>query len=153
MEDRQREIINDMARTYNRSVGKLQATFDAIKKQVLTSWLEKAWNKLKAIVNAIIDFATRIAELLGRMISLLGDIVSSPRYFFKNLVTGIAQGFSTFVDRIDEYLAGIFRLASRCERHTDSTPQRLGTQRCLQSVYPIARFEYGNRLAKNGDRV
>jgi hypothetical protein len=108
VEDRQREIINDMARTYNKSVGKLQATFDAIKKDVLTSWFEKAWNKLKAIVNAIIEFATRLAQLLGRMISLLGDIISSPRYFFNNLVTGIARGFSTFAERIDEFLATAF---------------------------------------------
>lgn len=108
VEDRQREIINDMARTYNQSVGKLQGTFDAIKKDVLTSWFEKAWNKLKAVVNAIIDFASRIAQLLGRIAYLAGDIISSPRYFFKNLVTGIGQGFSTFVDRIDVFLATAF---------------------------------------------
>ena len=108
VEDRQREIIDDMARTYNQNVGKLKATFDEIKKDVLTSWLEKAWNKLKAIVNAIIDFATRIAELLGRIAYLVGDIVSSPRYFFSNLVTGIGQGFSTFVEQIDEFLATAF---------------------------------------------
>ncbi|WP_298685507.1 hypothetical protein [uncultured Methanomethylovorans sp.] len=108
VEERQREIINDMARTYNQSVGKLQGTFDAIKKDVLTSWFEKAWNKLKAVVNAIIDLATRIAQLLGRIAYLAGDIISSPRYFFKNLVTGIRQGFSTFVDRIDVFLATAF---------------------------------------------
>jgi hypothetical protein len=108
VKDREREIIEDMARNYSRSVGKLQATFDAIKKDVLTSWLEKAWNKLKAIVNAIIEFATRIVELLGRMVGLVGDIISSPRAFFRNLITGISQGFSTFVDRIDEFLATAF---------------------------------------------
>ncbi|HEY5814059.1 MAG TPA: DUF4157 domain-containing protein, partial [Terrimicrobiaceae bacterium] len=106
--DRQREIIADMARTYNDSVGKLRSKFDAIRKDVLTSWLEKAWNKLKAIVNAIIEFATRIAELLGRLVGLVGDIVSSPRYFFSNLVTGIGQGFSTFVNQIDQFLATAF---------------------------------------------
>jgi hypothetical protein len=108
VKDREREIIEDMARNYSRSVGKLQATFDAIKKDVLTSWLEKAWNKLKAIVNAIIEFATRIVELLGRMVGLVGDIISSPRAFFRNLITGISQGFSTFVERIDEFLATAF---------------------------------------------
>src|SRR5262249_4801045 len=108
VDDRQREIINDLARTYNQSVGKLQATFDEIKKDVLTSWFEKAWNKLKAIVNAIIDFATRIAELLGRLAHLVGDIISSPRSFFSSLVIGIGQGFSTFVERIDEFLATAF---------------------------------------------
>jgi hypothetical protein len=108
VKDREREIIEDMARNYSRSVGKLQATFDAIKKDVLTSWLEKAWNKLKAIVNAIIEFATRIAELLGRVVYLLGDIISSPRAFFRNLITGISEGFSTFVNRIDEFLATAF---------------------------------------------
>jgi phage-related protein len=108
VDDRRREIINDMARSYNQSVGKLKSSFDAIKKDVLTSWFEKAWNKLKAVVNAIIEFATRIAELLGRLAYLVGDIVSSPRRFFNNLVTGIGQGFSTFVDRIGEFLATAF---------------------------------------------
>lgn len=108
VQDRQRDILNDMARTYNQSVGKLQGKFDEIKKDVLTSWLDKAWNKLKAVVNAIIDFATRIAELLGRLIYLLGDIISSPRHFFNNLVTGIGRGFSTFVDGIGEFLATAF---------------------------------------------
>ena len=62
-----------MARVYSESVGKLKSTFDAIKKDVLTRWWEKAWNKLKAIVNAIIDFATRIAELLGRLVHLVAE--------------------------------------------------------------------------------
>ena len=106
--DRQREIVGEMARIYNDSVGKLKTTFDAIRKDVLTGWLEKAWNKLKAVVNAIIDFATRIAELLGRLVHLVADIVSSPRRFFSNLVTGIGQGFSTFANQIDTFLATAF---------------------------------------------
>src|SRR5262249_45381923 len=108
VDDRQRDVIGDMARTYNRSVGKLQARFDEIKTDVLTTWWQKALNKLKAIVNAIIEFATRIAELLGRFAYSVGDIISHPRDFFETLVTGIGQGFSTFVDRIDEYLATAF---------------------------------------------
>jgi hypothetical protein len=108
VEDRQREIVTDMARAYNQGVGKLQATFDTIRKDVLTSWFEKAWNKLKAVVNAIIDFATRIAQLLGRLANLIGDIVASPRAFFSHLGEGISQGFSTFINRIDEFLATAF---------------------------------------------
>ena len=104
----QREVITDMARTYNQSVGKLQSKFDEIKKDVLTSWLEKAWNKIKAVVNAIIEFATRILQLLARIAGLAADIISSPRAFFRNLGSGISQGFSMFVDRIDEFLATAF---------------------------------------------
>ena len=49
------------------------------KKMCSPGWLEKAWNKLKAVVNAIIDFATRIAELLGRLVHLVGRISSPAR--------------------------------------------------------------------------
>ncbi len=42
------------------------------------------------------------------MIGLLGDIISSPRAFFRNLATGIAEGFSEFGRRIDEFLATAF---------------------------------------------
>ncbi|KAA3609232.1 MAG: hypothetical protein DWQ05_23140 [Calditrichaeota bacterium] len=108
VEDRKREIIREMAQSYNKGVGKLQTTFDTIKKDVLTSWFEKAWNKIKAVVNAILNFAKRIAELLGRLAHLVGDIISSPRYFFNNLVDGIGQGFDTFASKIDEYLATAF---------------------------------------------
>jgi|GEM_PF-2001500 len=108
VDERQREIVADMARTYNKSVGKLKATFDEISEDVQTSWLKKAWNKIKAVVNAIIDFATRIAELLGKMIGLLGDIISSPRAFFRNLANGISEGFAEFGRRIDEFLATAF---------------------------------------------
>jgi hypothetical protein len=108
VDDRQREIVGDLARTYNQNLGKLKAKFDEIKKDVLTSWFEKAWNKIKAVVNAIVEFASRIAELLGRLAHLVGDIVTSPRYFFSNLVSGIGQGFSTFVGRIGEFLATAF---------------------------------------------
>jgi hypothetical protein len=104
----QHEVTNDMARTYNQSVGKLQSKFEEIKKDVLTSWLEKAWNKLKAIVNAIIEFATRIVELLGHIVGVVGDIISSPRAFFRNLANGIREGFSEFGRRIDEFLATAF---------------------------------------------
>jgi hypothetical protein len=106
--ERHREVVGDMARSYHRIAGTLQATFEAIRKDVLTSWWEKAWNKIKAVVRAIVEFATRIAELLGDMLRLLGDIISSPRYFFNNLVTGIGRGLSTFVERIDEFLADAF---------------------------------------------
>lgn len=106
--DKHREIVGDMARSYHKVAGTLQATFEAIRKDVLTSWWQKAWNKIKAVVNAIVEFAARIAELLGEMLRLLGDIISSPRYFFNNLVTGIGRGLSTFVERIDEFLADAF---------------------------------------------
>ena len=108
VDERQHEIVADIARTYNKSVGKLKATFEAIKKDVRMGFFEKAWNKIKAVVNAIIDFATRLAELLGKMIGLLGDIISSPRAFFRNLATGISEGFSEFGRRIDEFLATAF---------------------------------------------
>ena len=108
IDDRQREIIGDLARSYNQSLGKLHATFDEIKKDVLTSWWEKAWNKLKAVVNAIIEFASRIAALLGRLAYLVGDIIASPRAFFSNLVSGIGQGFSKFIGGIGTYLATAF---------------------------------------------
>ncbi len=106
--DRHKEIVGDMARSYHKVAGTLQSTFEAIRTDVLTRWWEKAWNKIKAVVNAIIEFATRIAELLAGMLHLLGDIISSPRYFFNNLVTGIGRGLSTFVQRIDEFLADAF---------------------------------------------
>jgi hypothetical protein len=106
--DKQREVIGDMARTYNQSLGKLEARFEEIKKDVLTSWLEKAWNKVKAVVNAIIEFATRILALLGRLAHLVGDIVSSPRAFFSNLISGIGQGFSAFIEGIGQFLATAF---------------------------------------------
>ncbi len=104
----QHEAVADMARTYNQSVGKLQAKFDEIKKDVLTGWLERAWNKIKAVVNAVIEFAKRIFQLLARIAGLAADIISSPRAFFRNLAAGISEGFSTFIDRIDEYLATAF---------------------------------------------
>ena len=108
IQDRQREIVTDMARTYNKGVAKLHTTFDKIKKDVLTSWFEKAWNKLKAVVNAIIEFASRIGQLLGRLAHLVGDIIASPRAFFSNLASGIKQGFSTFIGGIGEFLATAF---------------------------------------------
>ena len=108
VDERQHEIVADMARTYNKSVGKLKATFEAIKEDVRMGIFERAWNKIKAVVNAIIEFATRIVELLARMVGVVGDIISSPRAFFRNLITGISQGFSTFVERIDEFLATAF---------------------------------------------
>jgi len=108
VDERQHEIVADIARTYNKSVGKLKATFEAIKKDVRMGFFERAWNKIKAVVNAIIDFATRLAELLGKMIGLLGDIISSPRVFFRNLAAGISEGFSEFGRRIDEFLATAF---------------------------------------------
>ena len=108
VEDRQHEIISDMARTYRESVGKLKAKFETIRDDVLASWFNKAWNAVKAVVKAIIEFAGRIIQLLGRLAHLVGDIISSPLYFFKNLVTGISQGFSTFASRIDEFLITAF---------------------------------------------
>jgi hypothetical protein len=108
VKDQEREIVDDMARSYSRSAGKLKATFDQIKEDVLTSWIKRAWKKLKAVINAIIDFASRIVQLLGRIAYLVGDIVTSPRKFFRTLAAGIGEGFSTFAKDIDQYLATAF---------------------------------------------
>jgi hypothetical protein len=108
VQDKQKEVVNDMARAYNTAYGKLDAEFEAIKKDVLSSWWEKAWNKIKAVVNAIIEFAQRIMSLLGRLVHLAGDIITSPRAFFRNLGEGISQGFSNFAEHIDQFLITAF---------------------------------------------
>jgi hypothetical protein len=47
-------------------------------------------------------------SLLGRLAYLVGDIITSPRSVFRNLGNGISQAFSTFIERIDEFLATAF---------------------------------------------
>ena len=107
----------------------LSATFEAIKKDVRMGFFEKAWNKIKAVVNAIIDFATRIVELLGESIDLVGDIISSPRAFFRNLATGIGGGFSEFVDEsmsswpLRSLIGFAARAVSRFKSPKSGTPQ------------------------------
>ena len=66
--------------------------------QRITRWTERP----------LIEKLAAAPATLARMVGLVGDIISSPRAFFRNLITGISQGFSTFVERIDEFLATAF---------------------------------------------
>ncbi len=106
--DQHDEVINSMARIYTTSVNKLRDEYERLKKENETTWLEAAWNKVKAVVKAIINFARRIVKLLGRLVYLVGDIIASPGSFFDNLIEGVTQGFSTFIKDLDTFLSKAF---------------------------------------------
>ena len=155
VDERQKEIIGDMARTYNQSVGKLQYKFDEIKKDVLTSWLEKAWNKIKAVVNAIIEFATRIPSCWTDCWS--GSATLSP-------ARGHSSGISALESRrvfrcsVDESMS-FSPLRSLIGFAVSSgvmvqLPKEWNRQAGIFSLFhTIAQSEYGNHLATNGGRL
>ena len=107
--DKQRELAQTLAESYSANVQSLRESFDKIKDEVRKGWIGKAVEFVVDVATAIAKLAELLYSVLSRLAGLIGDILAHPIRFLENLGAGIASGFGTFVDKIDEYLiAGFF---------------------------------------------
>lgn len=105
--EKQKELAASMARDYARNVSKLKETFEKIRKEAAMSWWERAWNAIKEIALAVYNLGKLLVKVLIKAVSVIGDILTSPISFVKNLFKAVKQGFSNFVDNLPTHLQNI----------------------------------------------
>jgi len=102
--DKEADLIEDLSKQYNDSVSKLKETFEEIRAEAALKWWEKAWRAIKEIALIIYDLGKLLLDILAKAAGVIGDILSSPVQFFKNLVQAISDGFNNFKANILDHL-------------------------------------------------
>lgn len=102
--DKEKELAQGLANAYKKSVDALRESFDAIKKEVSSSWIDVALDALKAVAEAILAIKQMFVNLLASVIEAVGAIISDPIGFLSNLISGVKQGFMNFFANIKKHL-------------------------------------------------
>ncbi len=102
--EKEKELAEELATSYKENVDSLRESFDSIKEKVSATWIEAAFNALKAVVEAIIAIKDLFVNLLVAVIEAIGAIIQDPIRFLSNLISGIKQGFENFGANIKKHL-------------------------------------------------
>jgi len=105
--DKEGDLQDGLVKQYSESVAKLKDTFETIRKEAALSWWQKAWRKIKDIVNTIIEIGKLLLNVLKKAANVIGDIISHPIRFFENLIEGVSLGFKNFVNNLPTHLEDI----------------------------------------------
>lgn len=106
--DKQQELADSLAEAYKTNVESLRESFDKIKDDVSKGWIGGAIEFIEEVGEAIAKLADLLTSVLSRVANVVSDILAHPIRFLEHLAEGVANGFSMFIDKIDEYLISGF---------------------------------------------
>ncbi len=106
--EKQQDLADSLAESYKSNVDSLRETFDKIKEDISKGWIGKAVDFIVSVAETIKKLAELLWSILSRIGNIIGDILAHPIRFIENLAEGVGNGFSKFIDKIDEYLVGGF---------------------------------------------
>lgn len=102
--EKEQELAEDLARSYQENIGALRKKFDTIKEEVAKGWIGKALDAIAAIIEIIKSLVVTLTDLLVAVIEAIGAIIQDPIGFLSNLFSGIKQGFGNFITNILQHL-------------------------------------------------
>ena len=88
---------------FNEAVAKLEETFEKIKEEN-KSWLEKAYDAVVGVIQAIIEMKNLLFTVLAKVADTIGKIILDPIGFLSNLLDAIVLGFKNFGKNALEHL-------------------------------------------------
>ncbi len=103
VDDKQNQLITDLATKYNESLKAVDARIDEMKaaNQGLVGMVV---GLLKGIIETIKKLVAMLTSLLAKIANVIGDIISDPIGFLGNLIKGVKKGFDKFVSNIMSHL-------------------------------------------------
>ncbi len=106
--DHRDALADKLAQRYQESRQKLNARIEEIK-DANRSLVVKAKRKIKAVIDAVKKFRTRLMSLLSKIRDVVEKIIDDPIGFLKNLLKAVKKGFDQFKKNIGKHLvSGIF---------------------------------------------
>ena len=100
---KQDALIDTLARKYQENLKAVDERIEKMK-EANKGLIDKAIGAIKAVINAIRKIKALFAKILARIAEVIGLILQDPIGFFKNLMTGLKQGFNNFVSNIGKHL-------------------------------------------------
>lgn len=103
IENTNQSLQDEITTQFNKAVSTLASTFERIKEEN-KSWLEKAYDAVVEIVDAIIEMKNLLLNILSKAIAAIDKILEDPISFLKNILSAIKEGFVQFKDNILTHL-------------------------------------------------
>jgi hypothetical protein len=100
---KQDELIDSLARRYQENLEAVDARIEEMKEANL-GLIDRAKALVKGVVETIHKLRAMLENILARVREVASIIIKDPLGFFKNLITGLKQGFDNFVKKITTHL-------------------------------------------------
>jgi len=107
VEDKKGDLAGKLAMRYKEAMDKGDAALKDIR-DAHKSLVERVKEFVGEVVEVLRNFKNRILSMLRKAAGVIGQIISSPIQFLKNLLNAIKQGIQQFKDRIWEHLKQAF---------------------------------------------
>ncbi|NEO31320.1 MAG: DUF4157 domain-containing protein [Symploca sp. SIO3C6] len=100
---KQDELISTLAQKYQENLKAVDSRIEEMK-AANQGLVDKAVGAIKGVIATIGKIKAMFAEVFARISAVIGLILKDPIGFFKNLITGLKQGFNNFVSNIAKHL-------------------------------------------------
>jgi hypothetical protein len=105
IDDKQDQLINDLATKYNENLKAIDARIEELK-AANRGLVDMVVGLVVGIIKAILKIKKMLFTLLAKIASVIGDIITDPIGFLGKLIKGIRMGFDKFVANIMKHLIG-----------------------------------------------
>lgn len=102
--DKEKELSQSLASKYKKNIDSLDESFAAIKKKVSSSWIDKAIDSIKGVIETIKKLGQLISTLASELKSFIPKILDDPISFVKLLFGGVKEGINLFKENIKKHI-------------------------------------------------
>lgn len=102
--DKEKELAQSLASKYKKNIDSLDESFAAIKKKVSSSWIDKAIDSIKGVIETIKKLGQLISTLASELKSFIPKILDDPISFVKLLFGGVKEGINLFKENIKKHI-------------------------------------------------
>jgi len=103
IDQRRDGLINKLTEQYKASYQRMSAMEEKLREANKSLW-QRVYDATVGLVKKIIAFKNMLLGLLGKAVSIIGDIIAHPIRFLGNLVSGVMLGLKNFMSKIGTYL-------------------------------------------------
>jgi hypothetical protein len=108
IENRSEGLIDKLSQQHKASYGRMLEMEEKLRQENKPLW-ERVYDATVGVIKKINELKDMLLDILGRAASAIWDIIKHPIRFLETLVSGVGDGLSNFIKKIDVYLQqGIF---------------------------------------------
>jgi hypothetical protein len=108
IDNRSEGLIGKLSQQHKASYERMLETEEKLRQENKPLW-ERVYDATVGVIKKINELKDMLLDILGRAASAIWDIIKHPIRFLETLVSGVGDGLSNFIKKIDVYLQqGIF---------------------------------------------
>ena len=103
IDSRADKLIDKLTEQYRASYQRMEAMEEKLREENKSLW-QRVYDATVGLIEKIIAFKDMLFGILGRVASVVGDIIKHPIRFLGNLIDAVSTGINNFVSHIGEHL-------------------------------------------------